>query len=190
VPLGCYKHLPGQSASIIIAFEFFGMFVSTRTPSVFLGGSESCTYFRNNIPFFRPSSCFVWSDDFDNQQHFVLNSLWLINSLPLMGRYFCKQISSFWLDNRDVQERNEVRWRPGKERSLAPPCANLRSFGSKCRPTVLKKVVTTLLWLFAPCSDSAPAKLFPLDLSLRLWCYAIKIGKFSENKQIFNSERH
>jgi len=38
MPLGCYKHLPGQSASIIIAFEFFGMFVSTRTPSVFFGG--------------------------------------------------------------------------------------------------------------------------------------------------------
>ena len=29
-------------------------------------------------------------------KHFV------IDSLPLMGRYFCKQISPFWLDNRDV----------------------------------------------------------------------------------------
>jgi len=38
MPLGCYKHLPGQIASIIVAFEFFGMFVSARTPSVFLGG--------------------------------------------------------------------------------------------------------------------------------------------------------
>jgi len=47
-------------------------------PKRFFGGSESCAYFRNNIPFFRPSSCFLWSDDFDNQQHFVLNSLWLI----------------------------------------------------------------------------------------------------------------
>jgi len=26
--------------------------------------------------------------------------------------------------------------------------------------------------------------------SLRLWCYAIKIGKFSEIKKIFKSERH
>jgi len=28
MPLLCNKHLPGQSASIIIAFEFSGMFVS------------------------------------------------------------------------------------------------------------------------------------------------------------------
>ena len=108
-----------------------------------------------------------------------------------MDRYFCKHISSFWLDNRDVQERHEVRWRLRKETSLAPPCSNLRAFGSKCRPTVLKN----WLWhccdfLPTPRSDSAPEKLCPLNLSLRLWCYAIKIGKFSENKQIFKSERH
>jgi len=30
----------------------------------------------------------------------------------------------------------------------------------------------------------------PLLLSLRLWCYSIKIRKFSENKQIFKSQRH
>jgi len=31
-----------------------------------------------------------------------------------MGKYFCKQISSFWLDNREAQGRNdEVRWRLG-----------------------------------------------------------------------------
>jgi len=34
-----------------------------------------------------------------------------MDRLPLMGRYLCKQISPFWLENRDVQERNEVRWR-------------------------------------------------------------------------------
>jgi len=48
----------------------------------------------------------------------------------------------------------------------------------------------TLLWLFGPRSDLAPGELCPLPYSLRLWCYAIKIGKFSENKQIFKSERH
>jgi len=32
--------------------------------------------------------------------------------------------------------------------------------------------------------------IFPLPHSLRLWCYAIKIGKCSENKQIFISKRH
>ena len=41
-----------------------------------------------------------------------------------------------------------------------------------------------------PAVIPAPEKLCPLELSLRLWCYAIKIGKFSENKQIFKSERH
>ena len=30
----------------------------------------------------------------------------------------------------------------------------------------------------------------PCPPSLRLWCYAINIGKNSENKQIFKSERH
>ena len=52
-----------------------------------------------------------------------------------------------------TQGRNEVRWQPGQESSLAPPCSNLRSFGSKF--AVLKKVIATLLGLFgAPCSQS------------------------------------
>ena len=46
------------------------------------------------------------------------------------------------------QERNEVRWRPGQEASLAPSFPNLRSFGSKC--TVLKEILVTLLGLFGP----------------------------------------
>jgi len=44
-----------------------------------------------------------------------------------------------------MQRRNEVRWRPGQEASLAPPCSNLKSFGSKY--TVLKKVLVTLMGL-------------------------------------------
>jgi len=40
----------------------------------------------------------------------------------------------------------DVRWHPGQEASLAPPCSNLRSFGSKS--TVLKKTLATLLGLF------------------------------------------
>ena len=74
-----------------------------------------------------------------------------------------------------VQRRNEVRWRPGQEASLALPCSNLRSFGTKC--TVLKKVLVTLLGLFGtPRSDSTPPygfgarELCPLDPpSLRPW---------------------
>jgi len=46
----------------------------------------------------------------------------------------------------NTQGRNEVRWRPGQEASLAPPCSNLRTFGSKC--TVLKKVLVTLFVLY------------------------------------------
>jgi len=81
-----------------------------------------------------------------------------------MGRYFCEQISPFWLDNRDVQGRNEVRWRLGKDTSLPPPCSNPRSFGSKC--TVLKQVLTTFLRHFCPRSYSAPGELCPLVTSL------------------------
>jgi len=53
------------------------------------------------------------------------------------------------------QERAEVGWRPGQETSLAPPCSNIRSFGSKC--ALLKNC-----WNFsAPPSDSAPESLCP-----------------------------
>jgi len=70
----------------------------------------------------------------------------VIAGSTLMGRYFCNQISPFWLDNRGVHGRTEVKWRLGQETRLALPSLNLRSFGSKC--TVLKTVLITLLWLF------------------------------------------
>ena len=38
----------------------------------------------------------------------------------------------------------------------------------------------------APHSDSDPVELGPLSPSWHLWCYATKIGKMSENKQIPN----
>jgi len=53
-----------------------------------------------------------------------------------------------------------------------------------------EKVLMALLWVLAPCSDTASGEYSPLPHSLRLWCCAIKIGKCSENKQIFISERH
>jgi len=40
-----------------------------------------------------------------------------------------------------------------------------------------------------PAVIQRPGNCAPLTCSLRLWCYAMKIGKFSENKQIFKSER-
>jgi len=57
------------------------------------------------------------------------------------------EIGCYWYSvNEYIQGRNEVRWRLGQEASLAPPCSNLRSFGSKF--SVLKKVPVTLLGLF------------------------------------------
>jgi len=39
---------------------------------------------------------------------------------------------SGWDDILQYPGRNKVRWRPGQATSLAPPCSNLSSFGSKC----------------------------------------------------------
>jgi len=87
-----------------------------------------------------------------------------------------------------VQGRNKFRWHLGQEISLPPLCSNIRSFGSKC--TVLKKSACHCWYFLTSRSDSAPGELCPLAPSLRLWCYVIKIGKLSESKPIFKSERH
>jgi len=60
-------------------------------------------------------------------------------------RHICCNILSSMSAN---QGRNEVRCHPGQEASLAPPCSNLRSFGSK--PTVLKKYLWHRLDISAP----------------------------------------
>ena len=52
MPLWCYKHLPGQNASIIIAFCFFGMFISTRNPSNFWVGGKVVLVFEIIYIFF------------------------------------------------------------------------------------------------------------------------------------------
>jgi len=68
-----------------------------------------------------------------------------------------------------LQERNEVRWRPGQEACLAPPCLNLKSFGSKC--TAVKKVLVTLLGLFGvPMMIRRPGNCAPLALPPLLPC--------------------
>jgi len=51
------------------------------------------------------------------------------------------------------------RWRPGQEASLASPCSNVRSFGSKC--TALK-YCSLLLALLGPRSHSASGASCPL----------------------------
>jgi len=84
----------------------------------------------------------------------------------------CKWVAEF-LDGTNWQGRNEDGLRPGQEASLACPCSNLRSFGSKC--TVWKKMLGTLLGLFcAPCSISAPPEWFGTREIAPLWppCYA------------------
>jgi len=43
---------------------------------------------------------------------------------------------------------------------------------------------------FGPTHWFGVRRIFPLPHSLRRWCYAIKIGKCSENKQIFISKSH
>jgi len=78
------------------------------------------------------------------------------------------------------QGRNEVRWRPGQEASLAPPWSNLRSFGGKF--TALKEALVIFWGLLdapagirRPHSDSAPGELCPPCPSLRSWSVPIDV---------------
>ena len=107
-----------------------------------------------------------------------------------MGRYCCKQISPFWLDNSDVQGRNEVRWRPGQETSLAPPCSNLRSCLSEVNVLFKKSAYDIVGTFWPPAAIRRPRNCAPFPPWLRDWCYSIKIEKCFENKQIFKFERH
>ena len=84
--------------------------------------------------------------------------------------HFCRGIQHIF--QRSRQGRNEVRWRPGKETSLAPLCSNLKSFGSKCANVLLKKVFVTLLRLFgAPTVIWRPGDCAPLRYASGSgWC--------------------
>ena len=74
-PLWCNKHLPGQSSSIIIAFEFFGMFVSTRTPSVLSWTVVLVFEIMNCFSMFKLFSMVKW---LWQSTAFFVNNLWLI----------------------------------------------------------------------------------------------------------------
>jgi len=89
----------------------------------------------------------------------------MLDNRVIAVRFLCLIVGE--ANMHDKQGRNEVRWRPGQEASLAPPCSKLRSFGSKF--TVLQKVLVTLLGLFgARRSDLALGELCPpCPLSLR-----------------------
>jgi len=73
----------------------------------------------------------------------------------------------------------EVRWHPGQEASLVPPCSNLRSFGSKC--TVLKKTLATLLGVFGATQWFGSRDTVPP--SLRPWC-----DTSQQSAQLWNSQ--
>ena len=114
--------------------------------------------------------------------------------------------TTFFIRTRDVfqqfinasgaQGRNEVRWRPGQEASLAPPCSSLRSFGSKC--TLLKKVLVTCLRHYGALRSHFAARWIVPLRSLRPWrCIwrltishfltvsSISVTKASESRIIF-----
>ena len=76
MPLWCNQHLPGQSASIIIAFVFL-VCLSLRVPKAFFGGEGKLCFFSkySNIPFFDLQVIFCGQMISINQQHYVLNSL-------------------------------------------------------------------------------------------------------------------
>ena len=117
----------------------------------------------------------------------------MIDSLPLMGRYFCKQILPFWLDNRDVHcaesvtKLDDAWW--GKIQVCRP---HVQIWGlSEANVLFWKKVLMTLLGLVGPPRWFCARELFPFYPSLCLWYYAIKIGKFSdEHVQFSKSIRH
>ena len=67
---------------------------------------------------------------------------------------------------------------------------NVRIRGLSKANVLFWKIAYDIIVTFGLCSDSAPGELCPLAPSLRLWWYAIKIGKFSENRQIFMSKLH
>jgi len=73
-----------------------------------------------------------------------------------------------------TQGWTDVEWPPGHKRGLAPPCSNLRSFGSKC--SALKKKGGTLLGFFGTPGNPAPEALSrpaPVIMPL-VWHFAIK----------------
>jgi len=99
------------------------MGVSKESISKFLIGNR----FHVKLRMLNPENCKLEIEDFSffGMQWLFVN---LIDTIAVMSR---------------IQGRNEVIWCSGQEASLAPPCSNLRSFGSKS--TVLKKVVVILL---------------------------------------------
>jgi len=79
-----------------------------------------------------------------------------------------------------TQGRTEVRWRPGQETCLAPPCSTLRSFGNKC--IVFRKKPARLLGLFGSPQWFGTRGIVPLFVTPLVWHFATKCAdvKFAE----------
>jgi len=71
---------------------------------------------------------------------------WVITERILTRAQASSEMGFLWRLHGVTHGRTAVRWRPGKEKSWAPPCSYLRSFGSKC--TALKQKPETFLGLF------------------------------------------
>jgi len=76
-----------------------------------------------------------------------------------MGRYFYKQISPFWLDNRDVQGVTRLDGAWGKKQVWRP---HVRTWGlSEANVLLWKKCLWHCCDFLVPSSDSAPGELCP-----------------------------
>jgi len=142
------------------------------------------------MTFFRLSNYFLWSNDFVNQQRFVSNSLWLIACHWWAGIFVNKfrHFSETIVMCRSVTRldahggKNQV-WR------RRAPMYELEVFRKQMH-CIEKSAYGTVVTFWLPAVIRCPGNCAPLSPSLRLWCYAVKIRKFSENKQIFKSNRH
>ena len=76
---------------------------------------------------------------------------------------------------------------PGAWNKFATPCSNLRF--SEANVLFCKSAHDIVGTFWTPAVIRRPRNCAPFPPSLRLWWYAMKIGKISESKQIFNSER-
>jgi len=130
--------------------------LSLRVPQAFLGGRESCACFRSRIPFFRLLSYFLWSNDFNNQQHFLSTGLWLIVCHWWAG-IFVNKFCHFGKTNvlcRGVT-RLDGAW--GKK----PACPMFEPEVFRKQMHCFEKCLWHCCDFLAPHSDSAPAKLCP-----------------------------
>jgi len=114
---------------------------------------------------FAACDCWTQTPSAENARQWLLI---VVSFVQCEKKHCCANEARFLRLLPQQHGRNEVTWRQGQEAGLAPPCSNLRSFGSKC--TVLKKVFVTLLGLYGtPCSDLARGELYP-PRTFSLWC--------------------